>query len=56
MKRKLPILKSLKINGFTNIDIDQIVHYLDSLDYNLKKTKYIGEIISRNERLAKYFF
>ena len=56
MKRDIPIINSLKINGFTNIDIDQIVNYLEILDYNQKKTKYIGQIISKNERLAKYFF
>ena len=56
MNRELPILKSLKINGFTNIDIDQILNYLETLDYDLKNTLYIGNILSKNERLAKYFF
>ena len=53
---ELPILKTLKIQGFSNIDIDQILNYLETLDYDLKKTKYVGKIISKNERLAKYFF
>jgi len=47
---------TLKYQGFSNIDIDQIVNYLETLDYDLKNTKYIGKIISKNERLAKYFF
>ena len=56
MRNDLSILKTLKYQGFSNIDIDQIVNYLETLDYDLKKTKYIGKIISKNERLAKYFF
>ena len=56
MKDDLLILKTLKIQGFSNIDIDQIFNYLETLDYDLTKTKYIGKIISKNERLAKYFF
>jgi len=53
---ELSILKTLQMQGFSNIDIDQIFNYLETLDYDLKKTRYIGEIISKNERLAKYFF
>ena len=56
MDMNLPILNLLKIKGFSNIDIDQILNYLETLDYDLDKTRYIGEIISKNERLAKYFF
>ena len=56
MNQDLPVLKTLKSQGFSNIDIDQIFNYLDTLDYDLKKTRYIGNIISKNERLAKYFF
>ena len=56
MKRELSIFKILKIQGFSNIDIDQIFNYLETLDYDLEKTRYIGKIISKNERLAKYFF
>ena len=56
MKDDLIILKTLKIQGFSNIDIDQIFNYLETLDYDLTKTSYIGKIISKNERLAKYFF
>ena len=56
MKKDWPIVQTLKIEGFTNIDIDQIFNYLETLDYDLKKTRYIGKIISKNERLAKYFF
>ena len=56
MKNDLSILKNLKYQGFNNIDIDQIFNYLETLEYDLKKTKYIGKIISKNERLAKYFF
>ena len=50
------MIKTLKMKGFSNIDIDQIFNYLETLDYDLKNTKYIGKIISKNERLAKYFF
>ena len=56
MKMKFSIRKNLQIQGFSNIDIDQIFNYLETLDYDLKKTRYIGKIISKNERLAKYFF
>ena len=56
MKQNLSIMKTLKIQGFSNIDIDQIFNYLETLDYDLGKTRYIGKIIAKNERLAKYFF
>ena len=56
MKIEIPILKTLRIQGYSNIEIDQIVNYLETLDYDLERTRYIGKIISRNERLAKYFF
>ena len=56
MKKDLPIINTLKYRGFSNIDIDQIFNYLETLDYDLENTKYIGKIISKNERLAKYFF
>ena len=56
MSKDFPIFKTLKAQGLRNIDIDQIVNYLETLDYELKKTRYIGEIIAKNERLAKYFF
>ena len=56
MIEELSILKTLRTHGFTNIDIDQIFNYLETLDFDLKKTRYIGKIISKNERLAKYFF
>tara|TARA_Y100001968_G_scaffold258880_1_gene245964 strand:- start:502 stop:918 length:417 start_codon:yes stop_codon:yes gene_type:complete len=56
MKEDLSIVKILKLECFSNIDIDQIFNYLETLDYDLSKTKYIGKITSVNERLAKYFF
>ena len=56
MKNDLPIINTLEFQGFSNIDIDQIFNYLETLDYDLKNTKYIGKIMSKNERLAKYFF
>ena len=56
MKKDLSILNDLHDQGFSNIDIDEIINYLETLDYDLKNTRYIGEIISKNERLAKYFF
>ncbi len=56
MQKDLSLLQTLKKHGFTNIYIDQILNYLETLDYDLNNTKYIGNIISTNERLAKYFF
>ena len=56
MNNDFSILKILKSEGFSNIDIDQIFNYLETLDFDLKKTKYIGKIFAKNERLAKYFF
>ena len=49
-------MNTLKYQGFSNIEIDQIFNYLETLDYDLKNTRYIGKILSKNERLAKYFF
>jgi len=56
MYDEFSLYKTLKNYDLNNIDIDQIVNYLETLEYDLKKTKYIGKIISKNERLAKYFF
>ena len=56
MKEDFSILKTLRMQGFSNIDIDQIVNYLETLEYDLNHTRYIGHIISKNERLAKFFF
>jgi len=50
------LYKPKKIKGFSKIHIDQILNYLETLDYDLKNTRYIGKIIAKNERLAKYFF
>ena len=56
MNQDYPILKTLKCQGLSNIDIDQIFNYLETLDYEMNNTRYIGKIIAKNERLAKYFF
>ena len=56
MSRDLPLIKTLQYHGFSNIDIAQIFNYLETLDYDLNNTNYLGLIISKNERLAKYFF
>jgi len=56
MKANYSILKSLKVQGFSNIEIDQIINYLETLEYDFPNTRYIGDLISKNERLAKYFF
>ena len=56
MVKNFSIIKKLKIEAFANIEIDQIINYLETLDYDLMNTKYIGKIFSKNERLAKYFF
>ena len=56
MKEDFPLLKTLNNHALSNIDIAQIVNYLETLDYVLNETKYLGMIVSKNERLAKYFF
>ena len=56
MKKDLPITRILKNNGFSILDIDQIFNYLETLDYDLRNTRYIGQILAKNERMAKYFF
>ena len=56
MSKDWPLLQTLKYHAFSNIDIAQIFNYLETLDYDLNKTNYLGLIISKNERLAKYFF
>ena len=50
------IFKTLENQGYINIEIDQIFNYLETLDYDLQNTRYIGNIIAKNLRLAKYFF
>ena len=56
MNANSSISQTLKFHDFSNIDIDLILNYLETLEYDLSKTKYIGRINSKNERLAKYFF
>ena len=56
MNRDSKLIETLKIEGLGNIEIDQIINYLETLDYELNKTSYIGKVTSKNERLAKYFF
>ena len=56
MKEDLLIVNTLKDHDFNNIEIYQILNYLETLEYDLTQTKYIGQIRSKNERLAKYFF
>ena len=56
MFEKFSILNTLENQGYNQLDIHQIFNYLETLDYDLNKTKYIGEILSKKERLAKYFF
>ncbi len=56
MNDDLRLVSILKTHSLSKIDIDQILNYLETLDYDLPNTRYIGTIISKNERLAKYFF
>tara|TARA_B100000214_G_C23826960_1_gene562379 strand:+ start:180 stop:596 length:417 start_codon:yes stop_codon:yes gene_type:complete len=56
MDNNLKLYKTLRNHDFSKIDIDQIFNYLETLEYDLTHTKYIGKIASKNERLAKYFF
>tara|TARA_B100000579_G_scaffold417781_1_gene414655 strand:- start:632 stop:1048 length:417 start_codon:yes stop_codon:yes gene_type:complete len=56
VKKDLSLTKSLKIYGLSKLDIDQIFNYLETLDYDINKTTYVGQIRSKNERLAKFFF
>ena len=56
MNKDFIIVQTLQINGFSNIEIDQILNYLETLEYDLENTLYVGQIIAKNERLAKYLF
>ena len=56
MNQEFAIIKTLKTNGFSNIDIDLIFNYLETLEYDIENTIYVGQILSKNERLAKYLF
>ena len=56
MNNDLNLTATLINDGFSNIDIEEIFLFLEGLDYDLKKTKYIGKMYAKNERLAKYFF
>ena len=56
MFEKFSILNNLENQGYNQLEIHQILNYLETLDYDLNKTKYIGEILSKKERLAKFFF
>ena len=47
MNQDLSILKTLKTQGFTNIHINQILNYLETLDYDLNITRYTGKIASK---------
>ena len=51
MNKDSSLLKKLEIHGLSNIDIDQILNYLETLDYDLKRTRYIGKLIAKNEHL-----
>ena len=53
MKKEFPFLNALKAERLSNIHIYEIFNYLETLDYDLSNTKYIGSILSKNERLAK---
>ena len=52
----MKLIKTLNNQGFSKIEIDQIFNYLETLDYEVDLTRYIGRTNSKNERLAKYFF
>ena len=56
MEKNQTIIKILKLNGFNKLHIEEILNYLETLEYDLERTNYIGNIFSKNERLAKYFF
>ena len=56
MENDLEIRETLKTQNFSKIEIEQIINYLQTLEYELNKIRYIGSIFSENERLAKYFF
>ncbi len=56
MQKNLEIIRTLELENFTKIDIEEILNYLETLEYQLENTCYIGSILSSNERLAKYFF
>ncbi len=56
MDNALDLTGNLINDGLSNIDIEEICLFLEGLDYDLNKTKYIGKISAKNERLAKFFF
>ena len=56
MEKEKKIFTNLRKQNLSKIHIDEILNYLDSLEYELESTRYIGQIIAKNERLAKYFF
>ena len=56
MQKDLKIFDTLINQNFSHIDIEEIFNYLETLEYDLVKTRYIGKSSSKNERLAKYFF
>ena len=56
MRKNFQIINTLNNQGFTQIEIEEIINYLETLDYNLDSTKFFGSCVSKNERLAKYFF
>ena len=39
----------------SNVDIHQIINYLETFDYDLPKLKIYWSNSLKNERLAKYF-
>ena len=56
MRKNIEVINTLKNNHFNKIEIEEILNYLETLDYKLENTRYVGKIFSKNERLAKYFF
>ena len=56
MQKEFKIIDTLKEQHFSKIQIEEISNYLETLDYDLENTRYIGCSFAKNERLAKYFF
>ena len=55
MNRGFSVLKTLQMQGFSNIDIDQIINYFKTLDYDLNKINIVVNSFKKL-KVSKIFF